>query len=166
MSEKWKNILASSRLVAKGLDESSDEKIQASIESLSANFRDMLSLLNNYLTMISKYSEEDSENADQEQRTKRVEITINCRQALRFTLCLLSIESTRKMVQNQACLTYEMHKPLSKLINSHNKYKYNYDLMIKFIDYRLSDIIKFYYVDLKSFNVSCVIDQLSPTKVS
>ena len=116
MSEKWKNLLASSRLVAKGLDESSDKQIQASIESLSANFRDMLSLLNNYLTMISKYSEEDSENADQE-RTKRVEITINCRQALRFTLCLLSIESTREMVQNQACLTYEMHKPLSKLIS-------------------------------------------------
>ena len=57
MSEKWKNLLASSRLVAKkGLDESSDEQIQASTESLSANFRDMLSLLNNYLTMISKYS--------------------------------------------------------------------------------------------------------------
>ena len=47
MSEKWKNLLASSRLVAKGLDESSDKQIQASIESLSANFRDMLSLLNN-----------------------------------------------------------------------------------------------------------------------
>ena len=119
MSEKWKNLLASSRLVAKGLDESSDEQIQASTESLSANFRDMLSLLNNYLTMISKYSEEDSENADQE-RTKRVEITINCRQALRYTLYLLNIESTREMVQNQACLTYEMHKPLSKLINAHN----------------------------------------------
>jgi len=164
MSEKWKNLLASSRLVAKGLDESSDEQIQASIESLSANFRDMLSLLNNYLTMISKYSEEDSENADQE-RTKRVEITINCRQALRFTLCLLSIESTREMVQNQACLTYEMHKPLSKLINAHNKYKYNYDFMIKFIDFRSSDIItKLYYVDLKSLN-ACVTDRLS-TKVS
>lgn len=121
MSEQWKKLLETAREIAKAAKES-DEQTAESVNSLCTNFQEVQNLIHKYLLALSKLSkqEEDYDREESETSDFVKAVIVDSRRALRFTMCLLSIEPTRGKVQDKACSTFELHKSISSLI-SHRK---------------------------------------------
>ena len=122
MSEHWKALLDKAREATKKTNES--ESTQSLLSLCSPHLSDVHQLIHNHLSALSDLNErEEHENEngngnDNEDIPRATKILIvDTRRALRFTLCLLSAESSRQDVQNLATSsTHELHKVLSTLI--------------------------------------------------
>ncbi len=120
MSEQWKDLLEKSREAAKSAMDRKEDTAEL-VNSLCPKFEEVQNVIRNYLAALSKLSTQEGCTGEESEVTESMKpLTLDTRRAIRFTMYLLSVESTRIDVQNTACGTFELHKPISNLISDRN----------------------------------------------